>query len=146
MRCFVWLLGGIALAVVAAACGGEDGGDASVTAPSGEAIRGVWVGTVESTRQAGQFALCLEITEVANDAFGLSLGGEVYLDSDLVGIVAGVMDERGRFTIAGSELVGIYSGTFEGATISGTWGTTGADIAPELRTWSAEKTDKDSCP
>jgi hypothetical protein len=105
----------------------------------------VWAGTVESTRLSPQFDLCLEITEVADDAFGFSLGGEVYLDSDSVGIVAGVMDERGRLTIAGSELVGIYSGTLDGETISGTWGTTGSNIAPELRTWSAERTAREGC-
>ncbi|MEX1254014.1 MAG: hypothetical protein WEE64_06715 [Dehalococcoidia bacterium] len=144
MRCVTWLFVAIAAVVLAAALGPACD-DRSATAPTAEAVRGVWEGTVESTRLSSQFDLCLEITEVADDAFGLSLGGEVYLDSDLVGIVAGMMDERGRFTIAGSELVGIYSGMLDGETIAGTWGTTGTDIVPELRTWSADKTDRERC-
>ena len=106
----------------------------------------MWEGAVQSGGQPAPSDLCIAISEAAEDTFvGLSLGGEVYVDGVSAGIVVGVMDERGRFTIAGSELVGIYSGTLEGETISGTWGTTGRDIAPELRTWSAERTDRESC-
>lgn len=106
----------------------------------------MWEGAVQSGGQPALSDLCIAISEAAEDTFvGRRLAGEVNVDGVSAGIVVGVMDDRGRFTIAGSELVSIYSGTLDGETISGTWGTTGADIAPELRTWSAEKTAREGC-
>jgi hypothetical protein len=127
------------MAVIVAAC--DDGSSADVSA---DAVRGLWVGEVQQPEGEAS-ELCVAITEAAADSVGLTLGGEVYLDGEQQGLIAGLMDSEGRFSLAGSQIVGIYSGTFDGDTIGGTWATTGADVAPDLATWSAQKTDGESC-
>jgi hypothetical protein len=127
------------MAVIIAACGDGSGADVSA-----DALRGVWVGEVQPPA-ADVSALCIAILEAAANGPAVNLGGEVYLDGEQQGLIGGLMDGEGRFSLAGSQIVGIYSGALEGDTMAGTWATTGADIAPELALWSAERTDRESC-
>jgi hypothetical protein len=136
----VWLAG-IALAVMAAACDGS--GQATP-----DAILGVWEGTLEAERAAGPTELCIDITEAGagNQGGGTSVSGELYLDGELAGLLAGVLGPDGLLTLGGSSQIGVYSGELKDDTqAAGTWLLTSPEVTPAFGRWSAAKTDRESC-
>jgi hypothetical protein len=149
VRRFVWLLGSIALAVVAAACGGEDGAKEGPERTGWAGLPGVWVVALAPDAEDQEVPLCIEITEIgpAGRGRGTSFGGELYMDGELSGGVAGLLDLENLLTFGGSSDMSLFSGRLnDGNRAAGTWGRTSGDVVRAFGSWSAGKTDKASCP
>jgi hypothetical protein len=144
--CAKTLLGATAATVLAAALGSACD-DGSATAPTAEAIRGVWAGTVAVERAGGSNDLCIDFMEVGPGAAGdASVGGEIYIDGELRGLIAGAFEREGLLIFGGSSAIGVYSGKLDGdRRVGGTWVQTSAAQVPEFGPWSAEKTGRASC-